>query len=376
MSSEANRTPWRFIVGHHSYADFSISISPAVERAVADGVAPPTVYLNIFSEDSITIGVNEDPQQVLDLAFCRSNGVLTRRRETSGGAIYAGKGSAFLALYLPTSVPGVPSTAAVAFPTILGHVADSLREVFDLSASYRPLNDVEIDGRKLVATSLKIENSVLTFRILLNIKAINTEVAAQAMPLAPEKTRDKKHKDLGSRYTFLERELDRSITHEELIAWVDACMRRAFGSAPMQNGALVPQEDTLAQQFARELTSDAWFNEKSEAVRYGPLMRAGDRIGRGREKAPAGLIWLSLLVREGLVMRAIVNGDWHPRPIRSVDWLEEGFTGLPATREACERHINAFLERDDVEFAGVKAAHLLKALDLALASLDQAEVTA
>jgi lipoate-protein ligase A len=152
MSSEANRAPWRFIVGHDSYADFSISISPAVERAVADGIGPPTVYLNIFSEDSITIGVNEDPQQVLDLAFCCSNNVLTRRRVNGGGAIYAGKGSAFLALYLPTSVRGVPPTAAIAFPTILGHVAESLREVFGLSASYRPLNDVEIDGRKLVAS--------------------------------------------------------------------------------------------------------------------------------------------------------------------------------------------------------------------------------
>ncbi|SIT40524.1 hypothetical protein BN2475_260016 [Paraburkholderia ribeironis] len=374
MSSEANRTPWRFIVGHDSYADFSISVSPAVERAVAEGTAPPTVYLNIFSEDSVTIGVNEDPQQVLDLAFCRSNGVLTRRRVNGGGAIYAGKGSAFLALYLPTSVPGVPPTAAAAFPTILGHVADSLRDVFDLSASYRPLNDVEIDGRKLVATSLKIEGGVLTFRILLNIKAINTDIAARAMPLAPEKTRDKKHKDLGSRYTFLEKELGRAITHEELIAWVDACMWRAFGGAPLQGGALMPQEREFAQEFACELTSDAWFYEKSEDVRYGPLMRAGDRIGRGREKAPAGLIWLSLLVRDGLVMRAIVNGDWHPRPLRSVDWLEQGFTGLPATHEACERHISAFLARGDVEFAGVEASHLLKALDLALASLDQAEV--
>ena len=35
-----------------------------------------------------------------------------------------------------------------------------------------------------------------------------------------------------------------------------------------------------------------------------------------------------------------------------------------------------FSQRGDVEFAGVEAAHLLKALDLALASLDQAEVTA
>jgi lipoate---protein ligase len=376
MSSEANREPWRFIVGHDSYADFSISISPAVERAVADGIAPPTVYLNIFNEDSITIGVNEDPRQVLDLDFCRNKGVLTRRRVNGGGAIYAGKGSAFLALYLPTSVPGVPQTAAVAFPTILGHVAESLRDVFDLSASYRPLNDVEIGGRKLVATSLKIEGGVLTFRILLNIKAINTDLAAQAMPLAPEKTRDKKHKDLGSRYTFLEKELARPITHAELIAWVDACMRRAFDGAPLQAGALVPQEEALAREYAQQLTNDEWFHQKSEATRYGPLMRDGDRIGRGREKAPAGLIWLSLLVRGGIIVRAIVNGDWHPRPIRSVDWLEDGFTGLPATREACERHVDAFLARSDVEFAGVEASHILKALDLALASLDQPQLAA
>ena len=369
MNVKTAPAPWRYVVGDHNYADFSTSVSPAVERAVAEGIAPPTVLLNVFNSDSITVGVNEDPNQVLDLPFCQSNNVLARRRVSSGGAIYAGSGSAFLALYLPVDLPGVPDTAAAAFPAILGHVADALREVFGLAASYRPLNDVEIDGRKLVATSMKIESGVLTFRILLNVKAIDTAIAARAMPMAPEKVKDKKLKDLGSRYTYLEQELGRAVSETELRTWVQACVRRAFGDIALAAGELGDAERTYALQYASELVDDAWFHEKSEASRYGPIAQAGDRVVRGREKAPAGLIWLSLLVRGGVVQRAIVNGDWHPRPLRSVDWLENGFTGLAATREACGAHIEAFLARADVEFAGVEPVHLLTALDKALAEL-------
>lgn len=358
---------WRSIVGHSSYADFSTSISPAVERAVAEGVVPPTVYLNIFDGDSITIGVNEDPCQVLDLDFCRANGVTARRRVNGGGAIYAAQGSAFMVLYLPSNLPSVPASAAEAFPLILGHVAQALRDVFGLAAAYRPLNDVEIDGRKLIATSLKIEGGVFTFRILINVKGMNTDVAARAMPMPPEKVRDKKHKDLGSRYTWLEKELDRPVAHDELAAWVSACVRRAFGDVTQQPGELSAFEHGYAAEFAARLNDDGWFRDKSEATRYGPLRQPGDRIGRGREKAPAGMIWLSFLLRDGHIVRAIVNGDWHPRPTDSVAWLEDGFTGLPATLEACRAHVEAFLARADVEFAGVELAHLLRAAELALA---------
>jgi lipoate---protein ligase len=376
VSTTNQQAPWRLVVGSHSYADFSIAVSPAVERAVAEKLAPPTVYLNVFNEDSITVGVNEDPNQVLDLPFCRSNNVLARRRVSGGGAIYAGRGSAFLAFYLPLGLPGVPETAAQAFPTILGHVAEALSDVFGLQAAYRPLNDVEIDGRKLVATSLKIEGNVLTFRILLNVKAIDTAIAARAMPMAPEKVKDKKHKDLGSRYTYLEQELGREVSADELAAWVQACVRRTFGEIALEPGALGAEEIAYGKQYASELHEESWFHEKSEATRYQPITLAGDRIVRGREKAPAGLIWLSLLVRDGVVVKAIVNGDWHPRPLASVAWLEDGFTGLAATHEACSAHIEAFLARPDVEFAGVEPVHLNTALDKALAELATAGVSA
>ena len=75
---------WRLIVDRNSYADFSVSVSPAVEKAVVNGDAPPTIFLNVFDRDSITIGVNEDPEQVLNLDFCRDNDIDFRRRVNGG----------------------------------------------------------------------------------------------------------------------------------------------------------------------------------------------------------------------------------------------------------------------------------------------------
>ena len=81
MSNET----WRLIVDKNSYADFSVSVSPAVEKAVVNGEAPPTIFLNVFDQDSITVGVNEDPEQVLNLDFCRDNNIDFRRRVNGGG---------------------------------------------------------------------------------------------------------------------------------------------------------------------------------------------------------------------------------------------------------------------------------------------------
>ncbi|MHA1108944.1 MAG: lipoate--protein ligase family protein, partial [Alphaproteobacteria bacterium] len=142
--------PWRFIVAHNSYADFSVSVSPAVEKAVVSGAAPPTVFLNIFDADSITVGVNEDPEQVLDVEFCRERGIDFRRRVNGGGAIYAGSGSAFLVLFLKTDHERVPKNAADAFPQVLTNIAEVFERRYGFPARYRPLNDIEVEGRKLV----------------------------------------------------------------------------------------------------------------------------------------------------------------------------------------------------------------------------------
>lgn len=360
--------PWRLIVDRNSYADFSVSVSPAVEKAVVEGAVPPTVYLNVFDSDSITIGVNEDPEQVLDLGFCRAEGIRFLRRANSGGAIYAGKGSALLVLFLPTSHPHVPDTAKEAFPVVLGKLAETFRNRYGFPAAYRPLNDVEVEGRKLIPTSLKIENGVATFRIVVNVKPIDTALAGRAMPMPPEKVQDKVLKDLASRFTCLEREARRAVDDVELEAFARAFVAHAFGERDLTEAGLTEAERRDAELFRARHDCDDWLYGKSRGRRLNGVLRPGDTVGVGRAKAVGGMIWATLAVRDGTVQKAIVNGDWHPRPIDSVAWLEDMLAGAPADSDALRRRIDAFLARPDVEFAGVTADDLTLAAERALAA--------
>ena len=357
---------WRLIVDQGSYADFSISVSPAVEKAVVRGEAPPTVFLNVFDSDSITIGVNEDPEQVLDLSFCQENKITFRRRVNGGGPIYAGAGSGFLVFFLPVAHPEVPETTAEAFPKVLGAVAEVFAERYGFPAEYRPLNDIQVDGRKLVPTSLKIEDSVMTFRIVINVKPIDTELAGKAMPMAPEKVRDKPLKDLTSRFTWLEREAGRQIDADELTAFAIASTKRAFGESGLVRDRLSETERGYAEEFRAKLATEHWLYGKSERTRLAGLLEPGTTIGRGREKAMGGMIWATLAARDGNVCGAIVNGDWHPRPLAAIAWLEDALAGIPAAAGPVREVVEILLARGDVEFAGVSVDDLMVALGKAL----------
>jgi lipoate-protein ligase A len=357
---------WRLIVDENSYADFSVSVSPAIEKAVVKGEAPPTVYLNIFDVDSITIGMNEDPEQALDLEFCNQNGISFRRRPNGGGPVYAGAGSAFLVFFLPTSHPEVPETTTEAFPKVLTAFAETLAQRYGFPAEYRPLNDVQVEGRKLVPTSLKIENGVMTFRIVINVKPIDTELAGKIMPMPPEKVKDKVLKDMTSRFTCLEREAGKSIDTAELEAMVREATIHAFGEEALEKGVVIDVERGYADEFRAEYESDDWLFAKSEKTRFAGLLQQGDTIGLGRAKAVGGLIWATLVLRDGKVLKAIINGDWHPRPLDSVSWLEDSLTGCAGDVDSLRSCAIEFLARNDVEFAGVTADDLVAAMEIAL----------
>jgi lipoate-protein ligase A len=357
----------RFITTDYTYADFSTSISPAIELAMERRESKSTVVLNRFRGGSFTVGVLEDPEKSLDLDYCRRHGYVVRRRQNAGGAVWGPKGGAIIVLYLDTALPWVPmKTVKDGFQITLTRLAEVVQEMFHIPAVYRPLNDVEVEGRKVIATSARLENGILTMRLLTNVAPTDREVLTSAIRMPVEKTQDKKIKEAGARFTCLESEIGKEVTDSDLEAFTRLTVEKVFGrDVGLVPGGMSPVEERYSKEYQEKFVSDEWFYANSERTRFKGAPK--DAVKKeGRWKAPAGLITTTLLLREDKIHDLIITGDFHPSPSRVIRDMEDALRGKPADLAVIEAEMKRIFARPDVEIPGVEVKDVLGAFTRAL----------
>jgi lipoate-protein ligase A len=357
----------RFLTMHYPYAEFSTVVSPAIERAVEEGKAPSTAILDFFTQDSITIGYFEDPEKCLDLDYCAQAGILVRRRRNTGGSILGGKGSAFLVLCLDVREPWVPMhDLAGGFRVSLQAMAGAMAELFGLDTRWRPLNDVEARGRKLVASSARLEKDVLTLRLVINVADVNPSILARAIKTPVEKMKDKAVRDPAQRVSSLERELGRKVGEQEILILAERTMKGMFGQGiRLVPGELMDEERLYAGEFRDLFSSEEWFWNRSQARRASSVPSHALLL-EGLHKAPAGLIRVTMWVTEGVIQDLLITGDFHARPLLVVEELEGCLRGARASMMEISKRIISLLERPGVELPGVGKEDFLAPFGLAL----------
>lgn len=362
----------RFLRTEYPYADFSTVVSPALERAVEERVAPSTAVLNFFPQDSITLGYFEDPEKCLDLEYCRLAGIQVRRRRNTGGSILGGKGSAFLVLCLDVLEDWVNiRSLEEGFRCSLTAMAEAMKELWDLDARWRPLNDVEVGGRKLVASSARLEKDVLTLRLVLNAARVEPSLLKKALKTPPEKMKDKQSKDPVQRVSSLEQELGRPVGKQEILALAHKSIYKMFGAdVILVPGELNVLEENYAREFEKKLSSKEWFWGRSEALKSASVSPGCWRV-EGLHKAPAGLVRVTLWVKEKTIQDLLITGDFHARPLQLVEELEAGLRNAVADLEVVASRILPLLERPGVELPGVSREDLLAAFSQALQKLPE-----
>jgi lipoate-protein ligase A len=137
-----------------------MAIDEAISSLVKEGLSPPTIRFYRWSPGAVTIGCFQCIGDEVDLDACRRLGIDLVRRATGGGAVYHDPaGEITYSVIAPESLfsKDIPES----YLEICSYIIRGLSGL-NIDASFRPINDVTVGGRKVSGSAQMRRQGVLT----------------------------------------------------------------------------------------------------------------------------------------------------------------------------------------------------------------------
>lgn len=338
---------------------FNIALDQAMIEAHQAGSIPDSLRFIHFPPTAL-VGRHQVLGREIDLDYCRRHGVGVARRITGGGAIYLDEGQLGWAL--------VFHRRSLALGT-LGDVAQAICEAvavglgrFGIEASYRPRNDIEVDGRKISGTGGFFDGDTLIYQgtVLLDLDPARMLAALRV----PEDKLARHGAATAARRIVTLRELLGTATPS--IAEVEQALLAGFGERlglEWHHGELSAAEEALAcQHYCDEIGTDEFVASIDEPPDL-PAFRVGTH-------ACAGGTITTYLRLEGTggtrIGQVLFTGDYFVAPPRVVYDLEASLKGLAV--ESAGTALDRFFTGRELAAITVTPADFRRSLESALAA--------
>lgn len=290
----------------------SFTQSQTLYHAVADSLRPGdpnTVILCRPRRPYVCIGRHQELGREVDEEACARLGLPIMRREVGGGAVYLDRDQVFFQLvWQPDQVP---ARIQESFEFFSRGPIDCYRQFGVGGAHFAPVNDLQVDGRKIGGLGAATINRAFVF-VGSIIMAFNAKAAASVLRLPDEKMRDKVASTIDAYVSSLRKELGRPIAP----SLVRRQLTRSFETALKRRlvpGQLRPDERENYARWVRKMREREWVDDvRLEAEKHKPVRITGNvRVGHGVTKAPGGLVRVTLVIASGQVISALVSGDFY-----------------------------------------------------------------
>ena len=150
---------WRLVDSGFVSPPESAALDEAILDAHITGRIPNTLHFYIRSAPTVSVGYFQKISETVDEVECERRGVAIIRRKSGGSSIYTDRGQLIYGLIIHED--DLPQEREDSFRVICQAIADAVR-IFGVDAVYRPMNDVEVDGRKISGNAqLRRKGSVL-----------------------------------------------------------------------------------------------------------------------------------------------------------------------------------------------------------------------
>ena len=353
---------WRLLDTPPMTAAANMALDETLVELKGRGKTPNTIHFLQFLPRSVLVGFHQSVAEEVRTDFCRNHGIDINRRVTGGGAIFFDESQlgwevicdkAFFNLGIPD--PGL-------FKRLCDPVIHAL-ELLGLQSTFRPRNDIEINGRKISGTGGTESGEAFLFQ---GTMLVDFDVATmlKSLRIPVEKLKAKEIDSVRERVTCLKWELGQTPSLEAIKTAVRTGFERHLGIR-LVPGGLTDEEQ---ERFDRKLPyfqSGEWVDAVNPRYQRREVLQAA-------YKCDAGLVRFTVVINP--IARRIrdifITGDFLSFPSRALYDLETRLRGMPLERNRMHEAVKRFFQEDRIRIPGMGAEDFLKPLDQVLAKLE------
>jgi len=339
------RPKWRFLdTGLRSAAE-NMALDDVILECKAKNLVPDTVRLLRFKPPAVLVGYHQNVEQEVRLDYVKEKGIDVNRRITGGGAIYFDETSiGWEIIASKGSIPPYESIEEL-FEIMCRGAVKALRKL-GVNASFRPKNDIEVNGRKISGTGgTERENAILFQGTLLVDFDVETMIKSLRIPIV--KLKDKELNTVKERVTCLKWELNRDISYEEVKNALKEGFKEAFGIELEEEGLTTHEEKYLRERL-EYFKSDDWIFLDRGVPKETALVHS-------ITKKPGGVIRVSIALDKDVkvIKSVLITGDFFVFPPRAIYDLEARLKFTPCDEKEIRKVIYDFFGKNDVQIPGI-----------------------
>ncbi|MFT4343341.1 MAG: biotin/lipoate A/B protein ligase family protein [Candidatus Woesearchaeota archaeon] len=237
---------WRIIQTKENTAAYNMALDEAIATLRAEGKVPNTLRFFTWKPSAITIGYFQSRDREVDLEKAKSHGIDVVRRYTGGGAVLH---EDEITYSIVADEKDFPSDILASYKLICEGLISALRQV-GITAEFRPINDIIVNGKKISGNAQTRKNGVLLQHGTLLLQ-VDVKKMFSILKVPDEKLRDKIIADVSKVVTSVSAELDKNISVEEMQEALIAGFQEVLNFTGKE-GEFLPEEIELAQKLHDE----------------------------------------------------------------------------------------------------------------------------
>ncbi len=353
---------WRLLdTGARSAAE-NMALDEILLELRAEQRIPDTLRFLQFSNPAVLVGHHQSVEEEVRLDYCRIKGIEINRRLTGGGALFWGRQELGWEIYLSKKDPRIPSRIEDLYRKMGEAAAHGLNRL-GVRAHFRPRNDIEIQGRKISGTGGTELSGAILFQGTLLVD-FDVDEMLRALRIPTEKLQDKEIESVKERVTCLKWELGRTPS----LSQIKVSLIKSFGEtfrATFDSKPLTLEEENMLRMKLPYFSSPEYIFKVRDPL---PRRKTVSSI----LKAPGGLIRISIAIdtKAKVINQILITGDFFVSPKRAIFDIESLLRNSKTTPADIEGIIRSFFDDEKPQIPGVKADHLIRAIEEALQKID------